>query len=398
MLISLFLFLFIIHASIAKTIITSKVFVIPIGPEIFNRSSIDRKNEFSYQASLLNAPDLPPWIHYTYSNHHHQGYLYGVAPKDQTNFSLGIVELNKKTYETDYRILNMNVIQKENATNYEVYLKIDNLNVEHTFNSHHIERLLNIFRTDLWPEADDLHVTYLVSAVEEGARLPLNPSETEGVVVKLGSSVPFSHTLHNLEDEVKPLRKISHCPKDYKRTTKEKIFRDADFMLDWCSFKLISENRSVHQESARRGPSMNVIDRATLGSSERVEWQWARPKKSSVPIRNYLNEIVSAIFIPTGLLLILAIFLSTTFCLQHPNVDKGELSPVESTGKNGVQMVQYATAEKTTLRSLANQCTTPTDTILQNARATIERCNPYLRPNPPPYISPNNVGQLRVNF
>lgn len=46
------------------------------------------KNTFSYQASLMNAPDLPPWIHYTYSNHHHKGFLYGVAPKDQGDFKV----------------------------------------------------------------------------------------------------------------------------------------------------------------------------------------------------------------------------------------------------------------------------------------------------------------------
>lgn len=45
-------------------------------------------DQFSYQPSLLNAPDLPSWIHYTYSKKDHHGFLYGVAPKDQKYFQV----------------------------------------------------------------------------------------------------------------------------------------------------------------------------------------------------------------------------------------------------------------------------------------------------------------------
>ena len=37
-----------------------------------------------------------------------------------------------------------------------------------------------IYRKDLWVEAHDLYLTFLASAVEHGARLPLNPDEPEG--------------------------------------------------------------------------------------------------------------------------------------------------------------------------------------------------------------------------
>jgi hypothetical protein len=37
-------------------------------------------DQFSYRPSLLNAPDLPPWIHYVYSDRHQTGFLYGVPP------------------------------------------------------------------------------------------------------------------------------------------------------------------------------------------------------------------------------------------------------------------------------------------------------------------------------
>lgn len=104
----------------------------------------------------------------------------------------------------------MNVLEKENLTKYEVHLKIDNLNVEDMFNRNKTNELLDIFRfvdkfqgkrfpmsyivldqafpffsvftyrKRLWKDAVNLYVTFLASAVELGARLPLKPSEGEG--------------------------------------------------------------------------------------------------------------------------------------------------------------------------------------------------------------------------
>ena len=60
-------------------------------------------------------------------------------------------------------------------------MKIDKVNVEDFFESDRYNNLLNIFRNSLWPEsADDLYGTFLVSAVELGARLPLRPIDGEG--------------------------------------------------------------------------------------------------------------------------------------------------------------------------------------------------------------------------
>lgn len=52
------------------------------------RFILGHSDQFSYQPSLLNAPDLPSWIHYTYSKKDHHGFLYGVAPKDQKYFQV----------------------------------------------------------------------------------------------------------------------------------------------------------------------------------------------------------------------------------------------------------------------------------------------------------------------
>ncbi|XP_043268170.1 epsilon-sarcoglycan isoform X2 [Venturia canescens] len=405
----------------SEIIQVSEVFVIPVGPDLFDWSVDSKRAEYSYQASLLNAPDLPSWIHYTYSKRHRQGFLYGVAPKGQQDFQLEIVGLNKQTYETAYKVLDMSVRDRENITKYEVQVKIDNLNVEDAFDRRRLERLLDVFRNVLWVEAKDIYLTFLASAVEFGARLPLDPEEPEGVVIRLGSTVPFSNDLNEFQEEIKPLWRRSPCPRDFKKTTRERVFREAGFLLDWCLFHLIEDNQSPYQESARRGPSMNVISRPSSVISEHSEWRWARPNKADIPTRSYMKEIATTVFIPAALLLMLAGLLSTGLCLHHEKMkdpeselyfyelfnifraetresQKREPSPVEGVSNNGVQMVQYATSERGTLRSLSAKPPSPSNSLLRSPRATDDRCNPYIRPNPPPYTGPSNITGLRVNF
>lgn len=380
-----------------ESILMTEVFVIPIRPEIFDWSADGHSDQFSYQPSLRDAPDLPSWIHYTYSKKDHHGFLYGVAPKDQKYFQLEIVGLNKHTYETRYKVLDMNVLEKENLTKYEVHLKIDNLNVEDMFDRNRTEKLLDIFRKKLWKGAADLYVTFLASAIELGARLPLRPSEGEGVVVRLGSTIPFSQELNELQEEVKPLWKMPSCPRDFKRTSVEILFREAEFRLDWCSFRLLEEDQqSLQHESARRGPS--VVGLPSSGISEHTEWRWARSTKASVPTRSYFKEIVITIFIPVILFLVLGALLSTAFCLHHEKIEKREATPVEGIGNNGIQMVQYAMSERGTLKSLSAQPSSPNDSLSRSPRISGERCNPYIRPNPPPYTGPTNFTSLRADF
>ncbi|XP_033308235.1 alpha-sarcoglycan isoform X1 [Bombus vosnesenskii] len=407
----------------AESILMTEVFVIPIRPETFDWSGDARSDQFSYQPSLLNAPDLPSWIHYTYSKRDHRGFLYGVAPKDRKYFQLEIVGLNKHTYETRYKVLDMNVLEKENLTKYEVHLKIDNLNVEDMFDRNRTEELLDIFRKRLWKNAMDLYVTFLASAVELGARLPLKPSEGEGVVIRLGSSMPFSQELNELQEEVKPLWKLPFCPRDFKRTSVERLFREAEFALDWCSFRLVEqEQQSLQHESARRGPSMNVLDLPASGISEHTEWRWARSTKANIPTRSYFEEIATTIFVPAILLLVLAALLSTVLCLDREKMhdpeseqyfyelfniflgkrqrtsEKRETSTGEGVSNNNIQMVQYAAIERGTLKSLSAQPSSPNDSLIPSPRISNERCNPYIRPNPPPYTGPSNLAGIRADF
>ncbi|XP_076677942.1 sarcoglycan alpha isoform X2 [Andrena cerasifolii] len=410
----------------AESILMTEVFVIPIRPETFDWSSNDgRSDQFSYQPSLLNAPDLPSWIHYTYSKRDHHGFLYGVAPKDQKYFQLEIVGLNRHTYETRYKVLDMTVLEKENLTKYEAHLKIDNLNVEDMFDRNRTEELLDIFRKNLWKDAVDLYVTFLASAIELGARLPLKPSEGEGVVIRLGSSMRFSQEMNELQEEVKPLWKLKSCPRDFKRTSVERLFREAEFTLDWCSFRLVEqEQQSLQQESARRGSSMNVVGLPASGISEHTEWRWARSTKASIPTRSYFKEIATTIFVPTALLLVLAALLSTVLCLNHEKMNDPESAkyfdqlfniflaesdgprasekrgtmPREGVSNNNIQMVQYAATDRGTLKSLSAQPSSPTDSLLRSPRMSDERCNSYIRPNPPPYSGPGHVTGIRADF
>lgn len=143
-----------------------------------------RSNQFIYQPSLLGAPDLPDWINYIYSEKHNVGYLYGVPPSTTTEVTLEIVGLNRKNYETKRHQLVIAVVEKLNPAKYEVQLKIDNLNVEDMFDVDRMDRLKDVFRKHLWNDSEeDLYMTYLASAVDLGARLPLNPKEGEGFVV-----------------------------------------------------------------------------------------------------------------------------------------------------------------------------------------------------------------------
>ncbi|KAL7306087.1 hypothetical protein TKK_0001541 [Trichogramma kaykai] len=169
------------HACATDVNINSlQVFAIPIVPQYFNWTSDERRNEYRYEASLLDSPDLPSWIHYIYSERTHRGYLYGVAPKDQKNFKLEIIALNKKTYETREKTLEVIVSESDVVSKYQIQLKVNSWNVEEMFDLNRTEMLFDIFRQNIWKNATDLQLTFLAPAVELGARYPLKPGEGVG--------------------------------------------------------------------------------------------------------------------------------------------------------------------------------------------------------------------------
>lgn len=171
----------IVHCRNANVLMT-EVFAIPLDAPMFNWTYEGHNNQYVYQASLLYYPDLPSWINYVYSERHHYGFLYGVPPASYKSIvPLEIIALNKRTYETRVEILNIIISEKLNQARFEVHMKIDNLNVEDMFDAEKMDALKDIFRKHLWKDSEsDLYVTFLNSAIELGARKPLNPNEGEG--------------------------------------------------------------------------------------------------------------------------------------------------------------------------------------------------------------------------
>lgn len=166
-----------------ENVLMSEVFAIPLNPPMFGWTYEGNKNQFVYQASLLDSPDLPSWINYVFSERHHHGFLFGVPPVSNVRniVPLEVIALNKKTYDTEVVIMNIIISEKLNQARFEIHMKIDNLNVDDMFDVERMEALKNIFRKQLWKDSDsDLYVTFLNSAIELGARKPLNPNEGEG--------------------------------------------------------------------------------------------------------------------------------------------------------------------------------------------------------------------------
>lgn len=210
--------------------------------------------------------------------------------------------MNRKNYETRKAILTLKVVVKHPASNL-IQMKIDNLNWVHMMDPGRVENLKNIFRKDLWTEsANDIHIVFMESAIKMGARVPVKPHQHDGVIVHLGSNSAYSVRLLELQDEIKPLYKLSTC--NYKRTSVERIFEDAGFKLDWCAFKIIGDEGS-HLPSL--GSEM---------SSRKLE-QWHGVSREDSPERNYIDETLFSLAIPAFLFAVLICILTAVLCFTH---------------------------------------------------------------------------------
>lgn len=120
------------------------------------------------------------------------GYLYGVPPNVANKVPLEIIGLNRQTYETKNYRINITIIEKSNPAKYEIQLKIDNLNVEDMFDVERMERLKEVIKKYLWKNSEaNLYMTYLASAIDLGARLPLDPTKGEGLDFLLDFEMPL---------------------------------------------------------------------------------------------------------------------------------------------------------------------------------------------------------------
>ncbi|CAH1170470.1 unnamed protein product [Phaedon cochleariae] len=301
-------------------VLMTEVFAIPLDPGMFNWTFEGVEHQFVYQASLLSAPDLPSWISYVYSDQHHSGFLYGVPPqRNQAEIPLEVIALNKNNYETRVENLNIIISEKLNPARFEVHIKINNLNVEDMFDVERMEALKDVFRKQLWKDSeDDLYVTFLSSALELGARKPLDPTDGEGVVIRLGSESAFSDELIKLQNEIKPLWKVPSCPREFKRTSVERHFRDAGFALDWCSFRLVDKNAAMLIHT-------NEHLLSTIGNHAHDEIEhWQPVSKWELPKRSYKDELLVSVLVPVLILIVLGLVLSFLLCFHHEGIEDEE--------------------------------------------------------------------------
>ncbi|XP_018570617.1 epsilon-sarcoglycan isoform X2 [Anoplophora glabripennis] len=371
-------------------VLMTEVFEIVVDPSMFNWTHEGIKDQYVYQASLLNAPDLPSWMNFVYSKKNHTGILYGVPPNmPNTKIPLEIIALNKKNYETRIETLNVIILNKRKPARYEVNIKIDNLNVEDMFNVNRTDALKGIFREKLWKgSGGDLYITFLSSAVELGARKPLVPGKEEGVVVRLGSYEEFSPELLKLQEEVRPLWKLGSC--NFKRTSVQIIFRDNGFNLDWCFFRLMYNNNSdLNQPGANEKLS-------SLEENNLLHDHWKPVSKSDLPKRSYSQELLVSILVPLLIMLVLASTLSFILCLHHDDLKSPDDVPSEET--NQFTTIQRATESIRSFSKNRDLSMSPDPMLLSRSQtnsptSTISR-GVHCRPSPPPYVRPKFKPEL----
>ncbi|XP_062532345.1 alpha-sarcoglycan isoform X4 [Bombyx mori] len=356
------------------TAVETEMFAIPISPNLFNWTYQEFDQQYRFHASLLGKPELPQWLHYIYSGRHHSGFIFGTPPRGTEGpLTLEVIGLNRQDFETRRVLLTLKVEKKEKMASHEVELKIDNLNVEDLLDAHRMNRLKDILRTKLWTESSqDLYATFLASAIDLGARLPLKPSDGEGLVVRLGSSHPFSSELKRLREEVRPLSKLPSCPRDYKRTTVERLFRDAGLTLDWCRFELLKTyykpRSTVQLEYMSDTPAGGRPGRASPAPAP-----WSAPARHSLPTRGYARQLSAVLAAPLALLAVSVAALTALVCFHYAAVS--QKSARAELGRRGTDSSeQPQLADNNSSKSLG-----------ASPKSTPNLASNYNRPQPPPY-------------
>lgn len=246
-------------------------------------------------------------MNFQFSKERQFGYLYGSATENYANrkIDIEIVGLNKQNYETRRIVIPIEIIWKPPPRN-RIEMKITNLNWVHLTDLGRVQNLKGIFTDDLWPEsADDLSIIFMESAVKMGARLPLKPQNREGVVVHLGSNAEISKRLQELNEEIKPLAKLSTCT--FKKTKVQQIFQNAGFAIDWCAFKIVAQSTETETTNASSSEESSMLSGDI----------WNGMARDEVPERNYSEEIAIAVAIPTVLFAMFIAMLTIVICFHH---------------------------------------------------------------------------------
>lgn len=219
--------------------------------------------------------------------------------------------MNKLNYKIQHAVLSLFIARKTTYAVNTVQMKIDNLNWVHLTDPGRVENLKNIFRLDLWPESkNDIHISFMESSIKMGGRVPVQPQQKEGIIVHLSSHTAFSQRLIDLQEEVKPLYKISTCT--YKRTSVQTIFENAGFKLDWCAFHMVIDDSKAAAAATKQ--AHQTSEQKTLRELEPL---WDSMSIYEIPQRTYIDEFAFAIALPGVILAILVAILSVVLCFQH---------------------------------------------------------------------------------
>ncbi|XP_013783675.2 epsilon-sarcoglycan-like [Limulus polyphemus] len=377
-----------------KTVYTTEVFFMAVKKNMFEYQYGEAES-LVYRASLFGMPDLPHWMNYRHVNTTETAYLYG-APDEPGEVHIEIIALNKDNYETRQTEMIVNVEPRNKEAVYEVEMKFSNMNVEDMFQNDRLRQIEEIFRDYLWPESETIYITMVASAVDVGGRLPLDPTEKEGVVVRIGGTTKYSQDILDLEREVQPIRNRYPCPRDYKRTSAEHFFRARNLISDWCGFQLIPDEDTVIEDK-KPSPSFSPI---LLSSDDFI------PHFPNYPRRDFLMDFIITIVVPVVVVIILTVVLSSIMCCHRESLERRNLET------SSVQMNQYNSIQRASsqLRNLAvkreslprtgstpastlprSRTGSPSSTLPKTSTPRTGSCTGTLRgaPPPPPYTPPS---------
>lgn len=170
------------------------------------------------------------------------------------------------------------------------------------------------------------------------------------VVIHLASAAPLSDQLVDLQQEIRPLYKLSTCP--YKRTSVQHAFETAGFKIDWCAFRVRDghaksppppaadekpqryQHHHQHQEpppppqhndsdpnETPSTPSITNNNGPFAASSIFHQSDHAEPVvpmfRSDAPQRNYIDEIALTACVPLLMFTLLVAVLTMIVCLDQ---------------------------------------------------------------------------------
>ncbi|XP_054168579.1 alpha-sarcoglycan-like [Oppia nitens] len=303
-------------------IYTTQAFFVQITSDTFYKA-IAPGDSIEYIASIAGMPDLPVWMHSRHPNSTGRAYLYGSpALNDDGDIDIEVIALNQYNYDITKDFMKFRVIKREKTAKFEVELKFVNYNLDNMFENNRFDDVLQIFKDKLWKDSQDVYITKIAAPLDVGQRLPLDPREKEGVIMRIGSIDNYTRDILDLEREVERIKNRNPCPRKYKATSAEYMFRNKGFYSDWCSFQLIRNDQSIDELIQSKPivvimkPEIHVSVDITKRDELSVKDSYYIPFRQSVPKRDYLVDLMVCFLVP---LLMATMIISSLTCIFFYN-------------------------------------------------------------------------------